>query len=249
MKKTLFCLLLVLRLQATIAQERIAAEVLTARIQDQDVVSGQILKEGKKIDGYIRRLGTTYDAYLKSQVIAPWEFQNKIEFIEKNRFETLQKVRNKDYETYDAKDIEEYTYDTLVFKSVKFADATAVGTNMIPRKMFLRQIKQDKISVFHFHEEPPIVGETSEMSNAYKQGAFPHPVYQKGPGGKPRMMAAMNIDKEMQDCPVVIERYNSGKYNEVGKENDKNDNKFLNKTLFHAEVVQKAINDYNLNCK
>lgn len=223
---------------------------LEKKIKDEWVVPGTITRDGKVIEGYIKKMGTT--SLSSNEIVpAPWEFQKSIRFIEKSKFESLEKVKNKDYEKLEAADLTAYTYqnDSLKFEGVKYADMSAVGTGMIPKKMFMRKISEGKISMFMHYSNPPSMGEVSVMDEETRACAEPNMVYRVGADGKLKLVNALNVSKELSDCPDVVKKFEAGEYKSSLLPGDGKFAKFMNKTLFKDEVKMLVIDDYNMTCK
>ncbi|WP_010662307.1 hypothetical protein [Marinilabilia salmonicolor] len=223
---------------------------LEEKMKKEGVVKGTIIKNGKATDGFIKILGKTY--HDDKWYPAPWEFQSKIKFIPTKTFENTEKVKNKHFEKYDAKDIDGYTYDSLVYESVKYADMSAVGMNMLPKKMFMRRIADDKISLYvHFYEMPDVmVYEGNEYVELLEENAKPNLVYKIGKNGKLKLVNNLNIEKELSDCPQIVEKQKKGEYKVVGKDGEEASGlkKVLNNSVFREDVRLQAIQDYNENC-
>lgn len=222
---------------------------LDEKIRQEGVVPATIIIKGKETEGYMKRMGTRYwdDIYYST----PWEFQGKVRFISKRDFDKKDKIKNKDYSKYTAKDISGYRYngDSLVYLSVKYADNSAVGTGMIPKTKFMRRISDNKISIFHHFQTPPSVGEVSALKEIYLENKNPDVVYKKGKKGKLRLVNALNVGKELEDCPTVVEKYKNGEYKVAGSEEKQSKAaKLLNKTVFRDGVRMMVIEDYNNTC-
>jgi hypothetical protein len=217
------------------------------KMKKEGVVKGVILKDGGKIEGFIKKLGSTY--WESTYYDAPWEFQATIKFIPKDVFENNEKIKNKYFEKYEAKDCDGYIYDTLIFESVKYADMSAVGAGMIAKKMFMKRTLDDKISLFEFYQVPPSIV-TGDYVNILIENAKPSLVYRVGEKGKLKLVNDMNVKKELANCSYVIEKYERGEYKIVGKEGEgSGGNKLLNNTMFREQVRLMIIEDYNNNCK
>jgi hypothetical protein len=60
----------------------------------------------------------------------------------------------------------------------------------------------------------------------------------------------LNIEKELADCPMVVEKQSKGEYKAIGSEGESSGlNKLVNNVAFREEVRLMAIEDYNKNCK
>ena len=247
MKTLLFCLLFGLSAAAFCQLEE--------KIKKEGVVEGAILIEGKEVPGYIRKTGTTVGLAPEDKTVypAPWQFQSSIQFILKEVFENTEKIRNKLYRRYDAKDCEGYRYDTMLFESVKYSDMSAVGMNMIPKKMFMRKISSDKISLFFYFDSPPAIL-SGNYERVYEECAEPALVYRVRKDGKLKRVNDLNIEKELQDCPMVAEKQSKGEYKALDTQGKKIPlgkflgSKLINNTTFRTDVRLLAIDDYNKNC-
>jgi len=226
---------------------------LDEKIRYEGVIVGSVIIKGKEIEGYIKRKGTTYSFVDEKRIPAPWEFQGDIKFIHKDVFENKDKIKNKDYNKYGAKDIDGYKYngDSLVFESLKYADMSAVGAAMLPKFKFMRVISKDKISLYHHHQTPPSIGESSEMDRLAKEYAIPELVYKVGDSGKPRLVNNLNVEKELSDCPEVVQKHKDNKYG-IGNEDENGEksgiSNFANKVLLRESVRLEVIQDYNATC-
>ncbi len=221
---------------------------IAKRIEEENVVAGFIIKDGKEIPGYVRKMGTTPLPGSTDIYPAPWEFQKDIRFMEKNAFETAEKIKNKDFSKYEPDDLDGYKYDTLAFESVKYSDMSAVGTGMIARKMFMRKLKDGKISLFAHFSMPIVVGEVSEFKTSYEECAQPNIVYRIGKDGKLKLVNSLNVKKELAACPVVVEKYEKGDYG-ISGENKTGLAKLADKTILRDGVRLAVIDDYNVQCQ
>ncbi|MBY0245088.1 MAG: hypothetical protein K2Q03_06525 [Sphingobacteriaceae bacterium] len=221
---------------------------LEEKIKNENVVAGTITKEGKEIQGYFKKTGIVY---LNDKIfLAPWKFQSTVEFIEKDVFENTEKIKNKLFKEYSAKELESYKYETLYYESVKYADMSAVGLGMIPKKMFMRKIKDGKITLFHFFSSPPEVLINESIEPYYIESGTPQLVYRKDLNGKLKLVNNLDIEKELADCPYVTEKQKNGEYKTIGKDGESKSDfqKIVNNTLFKEQVRSMAIEDYNSKC-
>jgi hypothetical protein len=244
MKKKLLGLLLVLAVFSvnTFSQ-------LEEKIKNENVVAGSIKKGGQDIQGYFKRTGLASE---NGKVFpAPWEFQTEMKFIAKDVFENTEKIKNKLYESYTAKDIDGFKYDTLIYESLKYADMSAVGMGMIAKKMFLRKVMDGKITIYHHFGTPPSIVGSEGFEPYYIECGNPNIVYQIGKEGKLKLVNSLNVEKELADCPYVVEKDKKGEYKVLGKEGEetKGLKKLANKTVFRDAIKLMIIEDYNKNCK
>lgn len=245
MRKKLLCLLLVVAVfSANVFSQ------LEEKIKNENVVAGSINKGGQEVQGYFKKTGLVYE---NGKVFpAPWEFQTEMKFITKEVFENTEKIKNKMFEGYTAKDIEGFKYDTLVYESVKYSDMSAVGMSMIAKKIFMLKVMDGKITLYHhFNTPPPIATGSQGFEPDYIACGEPNIVYQVGKEGKLKLVNNLNIEKELADCPYVIEKNKKGEYKVLGKEGEetKGLKNLANKTIFRDAVRLMIIEDYNKNCK
>lgn len=244
MKKILICLLVFF------SASTLAYCQIEKKMQDEGVVLGVLYKNGGEVEGYIKKMGSIH--FNGKNYAAPWEFQSKIKFIPKDVFEKNEKIKNKYFEEYEAKDCDGYKYDTLTFESVKYADMSAVGTNMLPKKMFMRKVSEDKISLYVYFNSPAAFGayQPGEYEKHLEECAVINPVYRIGKNGKLKLVSNLNIEKELASCPMVVEKQSKGEYKVLGSEEKTSGlNKLVNNTMFRAQVRLMAIEDFNKNCE
>ena len=136
-----------------------------------------------------------------------------------------------------------------MYESVKYADMSAVGMNMLPQKMFMHRIQEGKVTLFnHFDTPPPVVSGEKGAEPFFIACATPHCVYRVGKEGKLKLINNLNVEKELADCPKVVEKQSKGEYKVVGNEsNNSGLNKLINNAVFRDDVRLMAIEDYN-NC-
>ena len=219
---------------------------LEEKIKKHDVEIGEIYKDGKTIIGYIRSKSLIeYDGLYYPQ---PWQYQKSIKFIPKDVFEKTEKIKGKLYDKYNAKDIEGYKIDTLIYKSVKYADMTAVGTGMIAKKMFIKKISDGRISLFYHYGTPPPAGEMSYIKEETINCQEPNLVYQIGENGKVKLVQHLNINKELADCEEVIKAFGKKTDDNSAADNDKPSG-IIKDVLLREDYRLSAIESYNKNCQ
>jgi len=242
MKRLSICMVVLLCMASA------AFSQIEEKMKTEGAVAGAVIINGQEIPGYIKQMGTAYTNQKVFQ--APWQFQSDFRFIDKEKFENSEKLKNKDWVKYESKDCEGYIYDTLYFESVQFSDMSAVGLNMLPKSMFMRRISVDKISIYHYFSTPPSVVGAEGFEPYYIECAVVNLVYKLGSEGRLKRVEEMNIEKELADCPFVVDKQSRGEYKVVGEEGEATGfNKVVNNTAFREEVRMLAIDDYNKNCK
>lgn len=245
MKKSITCLFFILSIPILCFSQ------IEDKMKKEGVVAGVIYKNGGEIQGYIKKIEMVYanDNWFP----APWKFQSEIKFIPKDVFEKNEKIKNKYFENYKPKDCDGYKYDTLTYESVKYANMSAVGVSlsMFSKKMFMRKSLDDKISLFHyFMSPPPVVSGPDGFEPHYIECAKIIHVYRIGKDGILKPVFNLNIEKELSDCPMVIEKQSKGEYKEISIEGKSSGlNKLVNNIGYREEVRFMAIEDYNNNCK
>ena len=238
MKASIICLLslFILSMQASAQLEE--------RIAKWDVVSGAIIMNGEKQEGYIMSLhsiGEDEKVYSR-----PWVFQDHIRFIDKKVFENAKKVKLKMFTKYKPKDINGYIYgDLYTYVSVKYADMSAIGTGMIAKRMFMRKVTDGPISIFHHFDEPPAVNSPNDTN----QYGVANLVYQKGEDGKLKLVNDLNVKKELADCPLIVEKHEKGIYLSTKDDEGSKLSKLAVNTTLRKEARLMVIEDYNNNCQ
>ena len=216
------------------------------KMSKENVVKGTILKNGGKTEGYIKMTGIIHDG--KRWGSAPWEFQGEIKFIPKDVFEKNEKIKNSFFEKYTPKDCDGYLYDTLVYESVKYQDLTAVGMNMLPKKVFMHRVVEGKVCLFDYFDTPSpvLAGDIPAIYEGYRKVMT---IYRVGVEGKLKSINNLNIEKELADCPIVVEKNAKGEYKIVGSdENSSGFTKLLGSVIGRENMKVIALLDYNKNC-
>jgi len=226
----------------------------TKKMRENNVLHGSIILKGKPIEGYIKSKGKVLND--DEWMDAPWQFQGKLQFIAKDIFDNKDKIKNKDFNKYGAKDIDGYHYngDSLAYESVKYVDMSAVGTGMIPKSKFMRKMESGKINLYIHFQSPPaaMVGSTEDFRRTYEECAVPEPVYQKGEKAKLKLVNGMNVKKVLADCPDVVKKFEGGEYGVIETKSEsklKGLAKLANKTTFRDDMKINAIKDYNQSCQ
>lgn len=199
---------------------------LEEKIKNQRVVPGSITRDGNKIEGYILRMGTEEIPFTMTgtKYSAPWTFQKEVVFMEKSKFESLPKIKYKDYEKLGPGDIQGYSYsnDSLEFESRKYANLNNPGLGMVPKMVFLRRVmKGSKVSVYLHYTAPSGNGPEASQIEEFNNAAKPYLVYFKTGDDNAKGLGVMNIEKQLGDCPKVVDRYKTGIYKKQGNEREK----------------------------
>jgi hypothetical protein len=198
---------------------------LEEKIKNQRVVPATITRDGNKIEGYMIKMGTDEIPFTTSgtKFSAPWTFQKEVLFMEKSRFESMPKIKYKDYERLGPGDIQGYSYnnDSLSFESRKYANLNNPGLGMMPKLVFLRKLaKHSKISVYVHYTAPSGNGPEDKQTAEFKDAAIPYLVYFKAGDDNAKGVGVLNIEKQLSDCPKVVEHYKKGDYKKQGTERE-----------------------------
>lgn len=195
---------------------------LDQKIKKQNVVPGSITRGGSTIEGYIIRMGSEeiMGSMTGIRYNAPWTFQKEIRFMEKAKFESMPKIKYKDYEKLGPSDIERYNYngDSLIFDSQKYANLNNPGLGMMPKMVFLRRIAKHKISLYVHYTAPAGNGPEDKQVADFKESAKPFLLYFKDGEDNAKGVGLLNIGKQLTECPKAVERYKNREYKLYGHE-------------------------------
>jgi hypothetical protein len=217
------------------------------KMEIENVVPGVVIVNNIEIQGYIKKVNSYQSPTTNKLLPCPWELQSNIKFITKDVFDNSQKLSNKDYTKYDPKNCQGFKYtsdsETYIYESVKF-DATT-GMGIMPRPMFLRVITSKKIALFHYFTSEVRIS-TGDVN--LDESEKPQSVYRVGKEGKLKFVLNMSITKELNDCPIVIERYGKGNQEDSQKKG------LINSLVkisddYRVNRALRAIEDYNDNCQ
>ncbi len=200
MKRSLFILLFVFPALFVYSQ-------YDFKMEQYDVQPGFIIKNGKKIDGYIKIKKNIVD-FSGQPHNAPWFAQYKIFFVPKNIFENKEKLSQNDFILYKPTDINAYKYGNDFYLSVKLISMGDLNVVPLANKYkFLKLIEDGIFQVFEYYPylEPPA------SIQAIKNCNIPEYFYRKG-NGKIKYLNSLNVKKEMDDCPSLVKRFKKGAY-------------------------------------
>lgn len=221
-----------------------------AKMEQQNVIKGSVIVNGEKIDGYIKKKPTV--EVNGEKVPAMYLLQEDILFIEKNTFETIDKIKGKNIVKYSPKDCDGFYYGDYCFETRKFCiDPTAMGTNAIPKKIFLHVLKQyDKVTFYAFYDN---TGNTSPDENGLakldpekvaEHIKNPAIAYYLTGADRAKNVCQLNAKKELADCPAILEKVANKMY-KVDRTADDNYKLFGIATSTNSEIL--AIGDDNRN--
>ena len=235
------------------------------KMEKEGVQKCTIFKDGQEIEGYMTKKGFESGAFIGQNAPAPWQFQGDIKFIPKDVFENTEKIKGNMYKKYSAKDISGYSYEGNYYEAVKYADMTGVSLSMFPKWMFMKRVIDGPISAFFYYDSPgPIVigKDENDIKDIYRDCAQEMIVYRKGKDGKLKAITrgitgGVNIDKDLEDCPLVKAKLENKEYDVDVTEGSVLEGSKLgalaNKLYKHSDEGVgasrlAAIKDYNTNC-
>ena len=223
---------------------------LIKKIQKENVVKGVIIQQGIETEGYIKKIsenrsyeGKNYKAYDN--------FQSEISFIPKDLFENTEKLKGNMYTKYKPYHIDGYKYiyengDMLVYESVKYSDKSTISVRTIAQEKFLRLDSKGKLSIYTYYNAPPAVMSGSDyIRKRYEEAEEAQVTYRRADSKEsPKMIEFVSIEKELADCPQVVEKYKRGDYG-VGEKVKSKFLKTLNKVSNNDQVKYAALMEYN----
>lgn len=213
---------------------------LEEKMKKYNVVKGVIYKDGKSIEGYMRKTGVDVSKSSDFVVQTPWDFQREIYFIPKEKFDKSEKIRRKYFTRYKPSKCDGYKYnDSLTYTTVKYADLSGgVGLGMLARKTFLKKVMDGKISLYLHYPKPQTVEELQAETVVL--------VFRKANAKNAKPVVGMSVKKIMADCPTVAEKFANDEYK---AEDFKFATKFGTKLIAREKTRLLAIFDYNKTCK
>jgi len=205
-----------------------------------------ITSKGKKVDGY---LDLSADKY-------PWYDQEDIKFFTEEATKDG-KVKNREKEKYDPKDIKGYYTKGFYYESMKYSNMSAVGPAMLPKWYFLKRLVDGKMSIYKFYEKPMQVGESSAVEADTKRALNnPHIViFKEGDKKTEKLKNVKDIDilEYISDCEYVKKKYLDGGYGikPMDNEEKKGVKGFVSRVVdanVQAGYIEEIAKDYNENC-
>lgn len=223
---------------------------LEEKIKKEGLVKGYVVTDkGDKIDGYFKRMGTVYAN--GNRYHAGWEFQGDIKFIDLKTLKEESKIKNKHYEKYKPKDLNSYKYDTLVYEAIKYSELGSIGIGALAGTKLLRKIVDGQIDVYeHYGTPPPVASGSEGFEPYYRDLQEPAYIYRVGDDEDGKNITQLNVKKELDDCPTVVEKYENNEYNVVGKKGEEASGlaKLANKMDYREEVRIEVVKAYNETC-
>jgi hypothetical protein len=164
---------------------------------------GYILTKKGKQEGII---------WVSGWINTPWSHQKKVSFITEEGFKQMKKNKRKYFEDYKPKDILGYGYEGAEFVSVKYADLSAVGPDMLPKMYFLRALVQGEISVYRFYRTPPSVQSGEEINKTNEEWAEDNELVIVKGKEKAKNAERIEMMDIIGDCQTVKDKYLDGGY-------------------------------------
>ncbi len=165
---------------------------------------GYILTEEGKQEGIIWLSG--------GGVETPWSLQKKVSFITEEDFGKIKKNKVKYFESYKSKQLLGYGFDDVQYESVKFADLSAVGPDMLSKMYFLKVLVQGNLSLYKYYHTPPSAVSGDEVNRTNAEWALDNDIVIKKGESKSKDIDRVDVDELLDDCPTVKDKYLNGEY-------------------------------------
>lgn len=143
---------------------------------------------------------------------APWSHQKKVLFITEKEFGKIKKNKRKFFEDYKPKEILGYGYGDIEYKSVKYADLSAVGPDMLPKIYFIKVLVDGKLSILRFYQTPPSVLSGEDINKTNADWAEDNNILLKKGKGKTKDIDRSDMAELLDDCATVKQKYLDGGY-------------------------------------
>ena len=197
--------------------------------------------------------GNESEVVLLANLNRPWLHQQKIFTVDKNLFESLSKIKNKDKIDFKAGDLKGYKIGSQLYETQKYADVAAGGPiAALPKDYFMEVAVQGKITVYKFYAEPERTGSNSHLSfEELEQQELNNPfILILKEGQKLKETTTIKIENYFGDNERVMEKYNNGEYGNMVLDTEKKGlGKLVNKIDKLNEdkgaYVIKMAEDYN----
>jgi len=176
--------------------------------------------ESNQYPGYIidlNGLKTEGVVWLKGNERNPWDNQESVRFVSIEQFNAAS-LTKRDWAKYKPKDIKAYGLFNWHFISESHSDKSSLGTGMIPKRYFLKEITKGKVDLYALYNDPPFI---KVMTSKAEQEAYERElqnrrenprVLVRNAKGKLSNPTDINISAMLADCPEVLEKYNNGAY-------------------------------------
>jgi len=178
------------------------------------VVFGQHKFEDGQFKGYILTKKGKKEGiiWLNGWSNAPWSHQKKVFFITEDDFGKMKKNKRKYFEDFKAKEILGYGHEGAKYMSVKYADLSAVGPDMLSKMYFLKVEVQGKLSVYRYYRTPPSVQSGAEINKTNEEWAEDNELVMKKGKLKAKNAERVEMVELINDCKTVHDKYLSGEY-------------------------------------
>ena len=193
--------------------------------------------------------GTEKEVILLQNLKYPWVYQKKISTVDKEVFESIEKIKKKNKTFYKPGDIKGYRIGTQLHETQKYSDLSALGMASLPTDYFLEVVVNGKIKIYKFYQAPYIESGSEPLSSEeLNQKFLENPlilIWKEGE--KTRETSLVKIEKYFGDNERVMEKYAKGEYGNTVADPDKRAlGKLLDKAGDDKEqiLIQMAM-DYN----
>jgi len=193
--------------------------------------------------------GTEKEVILLQNLKYPWYYQKKISIVDKEVFESVEKIKNKNKNLYKPSDVKGFRIGTQLYETQKYSDLSALGMASLPTDYFLEVAVYGKVKIYKFYQTPYVESGSAPLSSDELNQKFrdnPLILIWKE-GEKTKEVSLVKIEKYFGDNERVMGKYAKGEY---GNTVDDPDKKVLGKLLDKAGddkeqiIIQMAI-DYN----
>lgn len=234
-------------------------------------ISAQELKPGQYMGYIIDKDGNKKEGVIETKTYAPWENQRKIKFITLEKWNSGDKIKNKDKEKLSTKNITEYGYDDKVFVKVNYKNLAAIGESANNEKLnrfnklssglknmkstyFAEVYQLGSMSMYKFYNSPPDVSisseeETEELKRLAEECRINYDILVQKEGEGAKQFEGLNIKKYFKNCKEVSEKYKNKEYTKKPVKGLKSmvKNAFLVGDAL-AAAAKEMVDDYNLHC-
>lgn len=183
----------------------------------------------------------------------PWDLQKKVFFMPEKKYLKAKKLKKKDFDKYGPKDIKGYQVYERVFLSRKYSEGATMGVSLLSVQHFLEALVQGKMTVFRYYDSPDAVGALGAKAQQAEESINNPVLIIEMEGEKMKPVNMVNFYEILESCPVVYEKYETGGYGFIPKEEEKK-GKGL-KGMFNRametemnDFVLDLAKDYNQEC-
>lgn len=167
---------------------------------DETHVEGYIIdKKGKRSEG-ILLLNGAYEQY-------PYLNQNKVGFMTRKKWDGLKKVKNKEFDTYKGKDLQEFGFGEVRYIATKWVAADGALDPLAAGKVMLYELIVDRKTFKVLKVWPS----GNKFTGSGEQIASVAAILLDGMKA-PKVWDQMNYGKMFADCSTIVGNIESGKY-------------------------------------